>query len=152
MVRVVVSGYKTSKCGKKWQCSWINSKTLNANISKTKTPEHLSDPSLERGGQNTHFEENFDRGSPLMNKRITRKISPISKNWIQDQSVWVCKSMWRRDVISHWEKILKRSILPAWTWSNMISKKFKIRKHPRWILYLRRHWQKVPHTHATSRC
>ena len=68
----MVSGYKTSKMGKNdkvFMNKFKNLKTLNANISKTKTPEHLPDPSLERVGQNTHFEETFDRGSLLMKNK-----------------------------------------------------------------------------------
>ena len=104
----------------------MKSKTLKANISKTKTPEHLWDPSLERGSQNTHFKENFDRGSPLLNKRITRKRSPISKwnpvTWAEKKSI----TLWY-DVINDW-KIIWKDWFCIWTRSRMIVKTFKIVK------------------------
>ena len=101
-------------------------KTLNAIISKTKTLKHLWDPSFEIGSQNTHFQKNCDRGSPLLNKRITQKRSPISKwnpvPWAEKESI----TLWY-DVINDW-KIIWKDWLCIWTRSNMIVKTFKIIK------------------------
>ena len=77
----------------------IKTKTLNANILETKTSQHLRDPSLEIGSQNTHFWKIWP-GVPLWRRTYSlEKLSPRSKDgWeaniviitISKTSEWVC--------------------------------------------------------------
>ena len=88
------------------KCSEIKSKTLNANISETKTSEHLWDLSLERGTQNTKFwkiwpgvplwgrtnslEKQSPRSQPGWNKKL---IAMTSVDVSETECMCVCVSV-----------------------------------------------------------
>ena len=89
----------------------IKTKTLNANILETKTSQHLRDPSLEIGSQNTHFWKIWP-GVPLWRRTYSlEKLSPRSKDgWeaniviitISKTSVCVCVCVWVWVCVSVW--------------------------------------------------